>query len=504
MFRTRFAPSPTGVLHIGNSRTALFNFLFSKKEKGTLVLRIEDTDQERSSKEYEKDIIDNLKWLGIDWQEGPDKGGAYGPYRQSERKDIYKKYIKKLIEEDKAYYCFCSQEELLAEKQYQMSIGQSTQYNRKCRNLSQEEVNEKLKKEKYIIRFKTPEKRIVFNDLVKGKIEFDTKLIDDFAIAKNLENPLYNLAVTIDDFEMKITHVLRGEDLLPNTPKQILIQEALGFADTFFGHLPVILGPDKSKMSKRHGATAIQEYVNEGYLKEAIINFLSFLGWNPGTEKEIYSINEIINDFSLKKVQKSSAIFNIEKLNYLNGFYIRKKGIAELTELCIPYLNLIEPIITSDQYPANLGGQQFIEKYKIKKTNEIISFQKLEKIISLYQERLKKISEINELTFYFFENKLSYDKGLLSWKGIDPKEALDKLEETLSKIQDWSLANLEKILSELSIKFAQSINKDSNRGYIMWPLRVALTGQKSSAGPIEIAEILGKEKTIERIKQAKQ
>ncbi len=504
MNRVRFAPSPTGVLHIGNSRTALFNYLFAKKEKGVFVLRIEDTDQERSSLEFERDILHGLSWLGIDWDEGPDKGGPYGPYKQSERKDIYKKYIQQLIDQDKAYYCFCTQEELAAEKQYQISIGQPFQYNQKCRNFSKKEVEEKLKNIQPIIRFKTPDKKIEVNDLIRGKIEFDTKLIDDFAIAKNLESPLYNLAVTIDDFEMEITHVIRGEDLLSNTPKQILVQEALSFPSVKFAHLPIILGPDKSKLSKRHGATAIQEYKNLGYLKEAIINFLAFLGWNPDSEKEIYTIDELIKDFSIEKVHKSGAIFNIEKLNYINGFYIRKKDIKELTELCISHLDQIEPIITTQQYPPAYGGEQPVFQYKIKETQEIISFEKLEKIISLYQERLKKLSEISELTLYFFKDKLLYDKELLVWKGSDPKLSLDKIEEELLEIKEWSFENLEKVLSELSLNYAKSIDKDKDRGYIMWPLRVALTGQKSSAGPIEIAAILGKDKTLQRIKQAKQ
>ncbi len=502
--RLRFPPSPTGVLHIGNARTALFNFLLVQKEKGNLILRIEDTDQERSKASFEQDIVTNLKWLGIEWHEGPDIGGQYGPYRQSEREEIYKKHIKKLISENKAYYCFCSPEELNAEKQYQMSIGKPTQYSQKCRSMSQVEINQKLKENQpFIIRFKTPDKEIKFSDLIRGEIKFDTKLIDDFAIAKSVEKPLYNLAVTIDDFEMKISHILRGEDLLPNTPKQILIQEALGFTTPLYGHLPVILGPDKSKLSKRHGATAIEEYKNDGYLKETIINFLAFLGWNPGDEKEIYSIKELIKDFSLEKTQKSAAIFNLERLNYLNGFYIRKKDISELTQLCIPYLDLIEPVIATEQYPPAYGGQQLIHNYKIKETGETISFPYLEKIIGLYQERLKKLSEITELTSYFFQKELSYDKALLKWKERDPKDALDKLEKELNNIEEWKFDNLNKKLSELSLDFAQEIGEGKNRGYIMWPLRVALTGKKSSAGPIEIAAVLGKEKTLERVKKAK-
>jgi len=426
--RVRIAPSPTGPLHIGTARTALFNYLFAKKHNGIFVLRIEDTDKERSKKEFENDIVETLRWLKILWDEGIaiDQNqkpkaksqkyiGEYGPYRQSERQEIYQKYIKKLLEEGKAYYCFCSKEELEAQKQYQMSIGQPPRYSGKCRDLPQQTVKKYLKEGKpYIIRFKVPGKIVTFNDLIKGKIEFDTSLLGDIAIAKSETLPLYNLAAVIDDYEMKITHVLRGEDHISNTPKQLLLQETLGLPHPEYGHFSLILGPDKSKLSKRHGTVAVSEYRKKGYLPEALINFMAFLGWNPGTEREIYTINHLIKEFSLDRCQKSSAMFNIKKLDWLNSFYIRQKSFQKLTELCLPYLieaGLVQPIFETGGHLAGITAPELEQTYLIPQTKEKIPPEKLEKIIAIYQERLKYLSEISELVDFFFKDKLDY-KGL--------------------------------------------------------------------------------------------
>ena len=480
--RVRIAPSPTGFLHIGLARTALFNYLFAKKHQGVFVLRIENTDKKRSSPEFEKDILKNLKWLGIEWNEGP--------YKQSERIDIYAKYLKKLLDEDKAYYCFCSQEELETQKQYQMSMGELPRYSGKCANLTKEIIKKYLNERRpSIIRFRTPSKKISFTDLIRGRLEFDTSLLGDMVIAKNISTPLYNFAVTIDDFEMKISHIIRGEEHISNTPKQILIQEALGFCQPKYAHLPLILAPDKSKLSKRHGTISVAEYRRTGYLPETLINFMAFLGWNPGTEKEIYWLTSLIKEFSLEKVQKGGAIFNTKRLDYLNGFYIRQKSIEKLTELCLPYFIKAELIIKQD------------EKFKIKETKKEISFEILKRIVSIYQKRLKKLSEISELTNFFFRDKLKYDRDLLRWKEMsdkEVKESLDKLEKILSKIkkEDFNKENLENILMI-------EAEKGGDRGVLLWPLRVALTNKQTSASPFEIAEILGKEKTIKRIREAR-
>ncbi len=528
--RVRIAPSPTGFLHIGGARTALFNYLFAKKNQGSFILRIEDTDLERSDQKFEKDIIENLKWLGIQWSEGPDIGGDYGPYKQSERTGIYTKYLKKLLDENKAYYCFCSEEDLETQKQYQMSIGESPHYSGKCANLTEEIIkNSLVEKKSSVIRFRVNPKKIIFNDIIRGRLEFDTSLFGDIVIAKNISAPLYNFAVVIDDFEMKISHIIRGEEHISNTPKQILIQEALGFPQLKYTHPPLILAPDKSKLSKRYGAFSVLEYKKAGYLPESLINFMAFLGWNPGNKREIYSMASLVKEFSLERAQKGGAIFNINRLDYLNGFYIRQKSIEKLTELCIPYL-IEAGLITSTQNfnssPENLGNVEKLKlskenglkfkgdkhfswgeeeiclfTYVIKETNDEISLKTLKKIVSIYQERLKKLSEISELTNFFFKDKLKHNKDLLRWKETPDKEiknSLDKLEKILSKIkkEDFNKENLERILMS-------EAEKTESRGALLWPLRVALTNKQASAGPLEIAEILEKEKTLKRLKEAR-
>jgi len=511
--RVRIAPSPTGPLHIGTARTALFNYLFAKKNQGSFVLRIEDTDLERSDPKYEKDIVENLKWLGIEWSEGLEGGGDCGPYRQSERIANYTKYLKKLLDEKKAYYCFCSEEELEAKRQEQMSRGLSPHYNGKCAKLSDKEIKKYLDESKpSIIRFKIPSKKVKFADLIRGEVEFDADLIGDVAIAKDLNTPLYNFAVVIDDFEMKISHVIRGEDHLSNTPKQILIQEALKIPRPKYAHLPLILGPDRSKLSKRHGTVSVAEYREAGYLPEAMINFMVLLGWNPGGDREFFSMNSLIKEFSLKDVQKSGAAFNQKRLDFLNGFYIRQKSTEKLTNLCLSYLikeRLIEPQFKSEQYPPAYGGMEITQDYKVSATGEKISFNYLNKIVEAYKTRMKKLSEIPELTDLFFKDKLNYSKKLLSWQNMDDKEikvSLDKSEKILSKIkkEDWNRENLEKILVAEAEKLSDKKgHKTPNRGHLLWPLRVALTGKESSASPFEIADILGKEKVLKRIKEAK-
>lgn len=465
--RTRFAPSPTGNLHIGGARTALFNYLFTQKNQGSFILRIEDTDQERSRPEYETDITESLKWLGMEWREF---------YRQSERLEIYEKYLKKLLAEGKAYYCFCSEEELEAQRQDQMSRGEAPRYSGKCRNLPAEESAKRREEGRSaVIRFAVPSRKIKFKDIVRREVEFDNALSGDIIIAKSLRKPLYNFSVVVDDFEMKISHVIRGEEHLSNTPKQIALQEALGFNPPEYAHLPLILSPDRSKMSKRQGDVAVADYKREGYLPEALVNFIAFLGWNPGGEREIYSLASLAKEFSLDRVQKAGAIFNIQRLDYLNGFYIRQRSLEKLTELCLPYL------------PASPAGGP-------------PDFVQAQKIVSLHQERLKKLSEIAELTDFFFQDKLDYDRGLLAWKNMTNKaitNSLEKSENILAQIksEDWIKENLEKAL-------LPEAEKMPDRGYLLWPLRVALSGKKASAGPFEIAEVLGKEKTLKRIKDA--
>lgn len=454
--RVRFAPSPTGLLHIGATRTALFNYLFAKKHKGDFILRIEDTDKERSKKEFEEDIMDGLKWLGLKWDE---------LYKQSKRIKIYEKYLKKLLESGQAY-------------------------------------------KKEIIWFKNPNKKVAFDDLIRGKVEIDSSVLGDFSLAKSLKEPLYNFAAVVDDYEMKISHVIRGEDHISNTPKQILIYKALGLPIPQFAHLPLILGPDRAKLSKRHGAVSLRDYKEQGYLPEALINFMALLGWSAQEkgkdDKEIFPLKELIREFSLEKIQKGGAIFNIEKLDWFNGYYIRQKSLDDLTLLCIPYLvkaRLIKPVFISKQYPPAYGGYALEQKYVIARTKEEISCDKLKKIIKLEQERMRKLSEVGEMVEFFFKEP-KYKADLLKWKDMTKnqiKEALELSSQILCDVQgrDFKAEKLKDILMKKAEDFGQG-----DRGKLLWPLRVALTGKEKSPGPFEIAEILEKEEVLKRIKHA--
>ncbi|MEK7116581.1 MAG: glutamate--tRNA ligase [Patescibacteria group bacterium] len=421
----RYPPSPTGMLHMGNARTFLFNYLFAKQNGGQIVFRLEDTDKERSKKEYEDDIIENLKWLGIE----PD---SLSPIKQSERTEIYKKYLNKLIDEGKAY-------------------------------LSKEEIVESGQRNK-VIRFKNPNKKIKFDDLIRGEIEFDTTELKDFVIAKSLNEPIYHLAVVIDDFEMGITHVIRGDDGISNTPRQILIQEAMAMPRPIYAHLPMILASDKTKLSKRkHGEqVSVSYYKEKGYLPEAVINFLAMIGWNPGTDQEIFSIAELIKAFDIKKVQKKGGIFNIEKLRWINKEYIKLQK------------NNTEEII----------NQKLKEKFGDRMIHP--------KLIEIIFERTEVIFDVDmfiesgELDYFF--NKPKLDKEKILWKGESKEEAKKHLEK-ISEISD----NKEKIM-----QYAEQIGK----GEALWPLRYALSGREKSPDPFTLIEVLGVEETIKRIQNA--
>ena len=489
--RVRIAPSPSGYLHIGTARTALFNYLFAKSQGGKFVLRIEDTDVERSDEKFTKEIIESLKWLGIDYDEGPDAGGDFGPYRQSERLETYKKYLQQLLNQNQAYYCFCSEEELETERQAMMKRGEPPVYSGRCANLSETEVKKFLGEgRKPIIRFRMPAKKIIFDDLIKGVLEFDTKLIGDITIAKNLDAPLYNFAVVVDDETMKISHVIRGEDHISNTPKQIAMIEALGFIKPKYAHIPLTLAPDRTKLSKRHGAMAIAEYKDMGYLSEALINFIVFMGWNPKTDQEFFTKDELVKSFSIANMNKAAAIFNIEKLNWLNANYIRKMDLSELTEKCIPYLE-----------GANFIGKMGETEWKITATDEPLIFDQLKKIIAAEQERLVKLSDLSELISFFFKKDLAYDKELLLCKKMTAKKTAEHLAEVLKFLEKTPPEKFTKDFLEENIK-KLIVEKNLGIGETLWPLRVALTGLKASPPPFDVAEILGKEKTLNYLTQA--
>lgn len=478
--RVRFAPSPTGPLHMGNVRATLFNYLFARRRGGDFIVRVEDTDKERSEKRWEEDMIQNLEWLGLRPSEGPLTGGPYAPYRQSERTNLYRKYLEKLLVEGRAYYCFCTREELEAQKQSLSAVGETPRYKGTCRALSKEEQEARLRKgEHSVIRFITPSKMVAFDDTIRGTLTFDSSLIGDMVIAKDLDTPLYNFSVVVDDYEMRITHVIRGEDHISNTPKQILLQEAFGFPGVVYAHLPLLLGEDRSKLSKRHGDNSVTRFREEGYLPEAVVNFLALLGWNPGSEREIFSLEDLVKEFELERVQKGGAIFNVKRLDWLNGFYIRQKSLDELSRLCLPYL----------------------VKAGLLKTGDEISPKELQGIVGLYRERLKKLSEIAELTDYFFKEVLLYDRSLLRWKKETDEEtahALDEAAECLSAIskEEWGR-------EEISQRLLKAAEGHKDRGHILWPLRAALTGKEASAGPFDVAAVLGRERTLQRVREAR-
>ncbi len=485
--RVRFAPSPTGLLHIGGARTTLFNWLFARKHDGAFILRIEDTDTARSRPEYERDLLEQLHWLGLDWDEGPafdGKGyrGAFGPYRQSERLDLYETYVRKLLEQANAYHCFCTTEELEGERQSMMSQGIPPRYNGKCRELSKKESEAKLAGgAPSVIRFKTPEEKISFTDLIRGKVTFDGALMGDMVITKSVREPLYNFAAAVDDHLMQISHVIRAEEHLANTPKQIMFQRALDFDQPTYAHLPLILNPDRSKMSKRFVAVAVSQYRQQGYLPEALVNFMSLLGWHPtaeqahtedqqNREREIFTRDEIVKNFDLARVQKAGAVFNVEKLDWINAQHLRAIDATELLE----QIRRLNPI------PKGFSNEQ------------------LEKIVVLVRDRMKKLSDFAALTDYFFALP-TYDATLLIWKQTSADTIRDTLRASYALIENAPDEELskEKLKNDLA-----ALADERGRGEVFWPLRVALSGKDASPGPLEIMEILGKRESMRRISLA--
>ena len=428
--RVRFAPSPTGLLHIGGARTALFNYLFTKKNNGTFILRIEDTDKERSKKEYEDNILESLSWLGVKWDE---------LYRQSERLDIYKNYLKKLLDEESAY-------------------------------VSDEREGES----KSVIRLKNPGEAIKFNDLVRGDITFNTGDLGDFVIAKNLDTPLYHFAVVVDDFEMKITHVIRGEEHLSNTPRQILIARALKVKEPSYAHLPLILSEDKSKMSKRQGEISVTSYREAGYLPGAIVNFIAFLGWSlqSKTNEEIFSLTDLEKRFDLGNIQKGGAIFNIEKLNWVNKQHIKRMPKEALVSSLLNF-------IPEGWREKALGDKDFWEK-----------------VVSLEAERLQKLCDIKDLVSYFFEKVYPGRELLLRSGEKDPVECKKHLTQIANLLNNIPYNNF----SAKEVRNAiWNYAEENGRANVLWPMRVALTAKERSPDPFLIAGIMGKEEVKTRI-----
>jgi len=462
----RFAPSPTGFLHIGGLRTALFNWLFVKKNKGKFILRIEDTDRERIVSGAVENIIEALKWYGLDFDEEP--------VFQSKRLEIYKKKAHELVKRGKAYYCFCSEKRLEEQRKLQVVNKQAPKYDGHCRTLCEDEVKNKMASHQtHIIRLKVPEEGSTeFDDVVYGHITVENKNIDDQVLLKSDGYPTYHLANVVDDYEEGITHVIRAEEWLPSTPKHTLLYQAFGWPMPKFVHLPMVLGIDRSKLSKRHGAISALEYKKRGYLPEAVLNFIALLGWNPKTNQEIFTREELVKEFNLDKINKASAIFDLEKLDWLNGYYIRKLDLDKLTDLC----------------------SEYIDDKKVKKDY-------LKKIVVLFRERMRQLSEIKELASFFFEEKLKYNPEILVPSKIDKDFTLTILTLTADFVREIKEDDFE--AKKLKLLFEQFIQKNSfNNNIVLWPLRVAITGKEASPGVFEVMEVLGKDVILTRVGEA--
>ncbi|WP_088225115.1 glutamate--tRNA ligase [Desulfosporosinus sp. FKB] len=479
--RVRFAPSPTGYLHIGGARTALFNWLFAKKHNGKLILRIEDTDTERLKEDSVSQILSSLKWLGIDWDEGPEKGGEFGPYFQSQRQEHYTKAAQRLIQENKAYHCFCSAEELEEERQKQRKEGTPFRYQGKCRNLSPEEVQDRLMRGiPSVIRMKVPNSgQVVVEDLIRGAVSFNAKQFDDFIIVKSDGTPAYNFACVVDDHAMQISHVIRAEEHLSNTPKQCLIYQALGYEIPLFAHLSMILAPDRSKLSKRHGATSVGEFQEMGCLPEALVNYLTLLGWSPAEQQsELIAPTQTISAFSLEKVSKTAAVYDVQKLIWLNGQYMTTYDLDRLTLQAIPF---------------------FIRAGLINNIEAEENRDYIRDVVNTVRERVRTLGELTEASRYYFQDVVSYDekgreKYFVKQEGV--AALLTKGRNCLNTLERFDVENVEsayrQLMSELEIK----------GGTIIHPTRLALTGQTVSPGLFDVMALLGKKKCVERLDKA--
>ncbi|KIO69766.1 Glutamyl-tRNA synthetase [Caldibacillus thermoamylovorans] len=475
--RVRYAPSPTGHLHIGNARTALFNYLFARNQKGQFIIRIEDTDQKRNIVGGEESQLKYLKWLGMDWDESVDVGGEYGPYRQSERLDIYKKYYEDLLEKGLAYKCYCTEEELEKEREEQIARGEAPRYSGKCRHLTKED-QARLEAEgrKPSIRFRVPEGKVYrFNDIVKGEVSFASEDIGDFVIVKKDGMPLYNFAVAIDDHLMKISHVLRGDDHISNTPKQLMIYEAFGWEPPTFGHMTLIVNENHKKLSKRDESIIqfIEQYEALGYLPEALFNFIALLGWSPVGEEEIFSKEELIEIFDPARLSKSPAVFDRQKLIWMNNQYMKKLPVEKVVQLALPHL------VNAGRVPENPSPEQL----------EMVN-----KLVALYQEQMSYGAEIVSLSELFFKEEISYDetgKAILSEEQVP--EVLRAFLQELEDLEPFEAAEI-----KAAIKRVQKATGQKGKKLFM-PIRVAVTGQEHGPELPNTIELLGKETVKKRI-----
>lgn len=472
--RVRFAPAPTGFLHIGNARTALFNFLFAKHHEGTFVLRIEDTDLERSTDTSMDQIMEDLRWLGMIWDEGPDQDGPYGPYRQSQRFAIYHELANRLFREGKSYKCFCSEERLEKLRKEQLSKGKMPRYDGRCRSLPKEEIAEMESSGLHpVFRFRVGRGPILFEDLIHGKMSFDSAGIGDFIIVRSDGMAAYNFACVIDDHLMHVSHVIRGEDHLSNTPRQVLLYQTLSWQPPTFAHHPLILGPDRSPLSKRHGATAVSQYREEGFLPEALLNYLVLLGWTPPDGEETLPLESMIKKFSIQNISRSAPIYNRKKLEWLNSFYIRNKEDEELPLLLAPHLR--KAGIQTDQ----------------------IDRQRLHQIFGILKENLVVLSQVDEYLGIFFDEKFFFEEGAKAV--LQESRNRETLRSVLSLIEDSP-----EMASTGQASLLTQLEKNTGRhGKDLYaPLRVAVTGKTKGPELVKTLPLLGKERIVKRLKMA--
>ena len=474
--RVRYAPSPTGFPHVGNIRTALFNWLFARHTGGTFIVRIEDTDTARTVPGSLESILDSLRWLGLDWDEGPEAGGPNAPYFQSQRLPIYQEITDRLIKEGKAYQCYCSSERLEAMRAEQMKQKMSPGYDRHCRNLTEAERSQLADQGiKPVVRFKTPlEGQTKFQDLLRGEVVFENSTLDDFVLLKSDGFPVYHLANVIDDHLMKISHVLRGEEWLSSTPRHIMLYNALGYEPPVFAHMPLILGPDRSKLSKRHGAATLAEYREQGYLPETMLNFLALLGWSLDEKTELFTRQQLIENFSLERISRTAAIFNKERLDWMNGVYIRGLSVDDLTGRVFP----------------------FMEKDLPPEVKRPLDINYVRQIVPLIRERISTLKDAATYADFFFVDKLGYDSAMLIGKKMTVETALTALkaaEEKLSSLESFSRDLLEDTLRHLADDLGMKT------GQLLNLLRVATTSRDATPPLFETMEVLGQERCLKRI-----
>jgi glutamyl-tRNA synthetase len=482
----RFAPSPTGYLHIGGARTALFNYLFARRHGGVLILRIEDTDAERSTPEAIAAILQGLRYLGLHWDEGPEKGGDHGPYFQSQRIASYTRYVARLLEAGKAYRCFCPPERLAQLRESQRLAKERIHYDRRCLGI---EAGEGARRgaggEPCAVRFRIPEGSTTVEDAIRGDVVFDHKEIDDFIIQRSDGTPVYNFAVVGDDHEMDVTHVIRGEDHLSNTPKQVLLFQALGFPLPRYAHIPLILGPGGGKLSKRHGAVSVTEYEEKGYLPEAMLNFLARMGWSYDDRQEIFSLEELIEKFSLESVSKSGAVYDLKKLNHLGAHYLRRRAPAEVLDLAVPHL------VRAGLLTGEAAGRER---------------ERLAAMVALEKDRLEYVGQIADKVRYYFEEPEALDDGA--------RKVLQKKKDLAPVVKRYAAALAAEVPAAawrpgehaaLEAHARAFVEKEGIAlGDLAQPVRAVLTGRSATPGLFEVASVLGREICLRRLERAEE